>query len=240
MTPTLAGLAVLLVGVTTWFRSSSAAPAESRDALDSPTARTSDARQHAPALIALGDSTAVGVGARAGSYIERLLSRIVKAWPRYGLANLSTSGATTRDVLGRQVPQIPEGASGLVMLGVGTNDLMRHVPPAEFARRFEAVLAGIRARTAAAIVVSNVPDVSLTPAIWSAVRPAVAARVDAYNEIIADLARSHGALVFDLCRMTREQLPAHPEYLSADGYHPSDLGYEAWAEGLWRVVRPIL
>lgn len=196
--------------------------------------------QKAPILTALGDSTAVGIGARSGSYVDRLLARLTKAGQAYRLANLSASGATTRDVLERQLPRLGAGGPGLVVLGVGANDLTDNLPPPVFARHFEAVISGIRARTRAAIVVSNVPDMSLAPVIWPAVRPAIAARVDAYNDVIAAVARKHDLHVFDLCRLTREQLPDHPEYFSTDGYHPSDLGYEVWAEGLWRVVRRVL
>jgi lysophospholipase L1-like esterase len=117
---------------------------------------------------------------------------------------------------------------------------MADVPPDQFARRFEGLVAAIRARTQAAVVVSNVPDVSLSRAVWPALRAQVAARVDAYNRVIATVARRHELRVFDLCRMTRERLPSHPEYLSADGYHPSDLGYQAWADGLWQVVQAAL
>jgi lysophospholipase L1-like esterase len=31
-------------------------------------------------------------------------------------------------------------------------------------------------------------------------------------------------------------MPAHPEWIAADGYHPSDTGYAAWAEMMWRGV----
>jgi lysophospholipase L1-like esterase len=143
-------------------------------------------------------------------------------------------------VLQRQVPRVNGGAAGLVLLGVGVNDLLHGVPPEVFAQRFEAILVGLRARTPAVIVVSNLPDVSLTPAVWPQLRPALAARVDVYNALIAEAARRHRLQVFDACAMTRRALPGHPEYLSRDGFHPSDEGYDAWAAGLWQVVRRVL
>lgn len=154
--------------------------------------------------------------------------------------NLSESGATTSDVMRDQVTRIPHGDARLVLMSVGVNDLTRSLHPAEFGRRFEAIIAAIRTRTTAPIVVSNLPDVSLARAVWPELRPALAARVDAYNAVVERVSRDHGLALFDICALTRKQLPSHPEYLSADGFHPSDRGYEAWAEGLWDVVQRVL
>jgi lysophospholipase L1-like esterase len=126
------------------------------------------------------------------------------------------------------------------LIGIGANDLTNGTAPEVFGKRFEAIVAGVRARTDAPIVVSNVPDVSLAKAIQPDWRAALRARVDVYNAIVAKLARERGLVVFDLCALTRQTLPAHPEYLSVDGFHPSDSGYEAWAAGLWQVVRGVL
>lgn len=242
--PAVAGLLALVVAAGGWLASQARAsepPDRGPSSLAPPPANAPSVAENAvPVLTALGDSTAVGVGARSGSYVDRLLARLMRDGRSFRLANLSASGATTRDVLERQLPRLGPGGPGLVVLGVGANDLTDNLPLPLFARHFEALIAGIRARTAATIVVSNVPDVSLAPVVGPSLRPAVAARVDAYNDVIAAVARKHDLRVFDLCRMTREQLPSHPEYLSADGYHPSDRGYEVWAEGLWRVVRRFL
>jgi acyl-CoA thioesterase-1 len=193
-----------------------------------------------PLLHALGDSTAAGVGARSGSYAERLLPMLSSAGRRFALLNLAESGATTEDVLRDQVDRVVPGSASLVLLGVGVNDLTHDVPPERFAQLYESVIERLRARTAAPIVVSNIPDVSLARAVWPALRAPLAARVDVYDRIIERVALQHGLSVFDACAMTRNSLPPHPEYLSSDGFHPSDAGYQAWAEGLWQVVKRVL
>jgi acyl-CoA thioesterase I len=190
-------------------------------------------------LYALGDSTGVGVGARH-SYIDRVFTRMSEAGHSFRLQNFSESGATTSDVLHDEVGRIERGAHGLVLVGIGANDLTSGTASDVFGRQFEAIVAGVRARTDAPIVVSNIPDVSLAKAIQPAWRAPLAARVDAYNAVIAKVARERNLVVFDLCALTRQTLPTHPEYLSVDGFHPSDRGYEAWATGLWQVVRRVL
>ena len=194
-----------------------------------------------PILYALGDSTGTGVGARGGSYVDRVRERLVASGKGFRLRNLAQSGATVADVLREQLSRIPAGASGLVLVGAGTNDLIGGVDPDAFGQRFEALLSGLRARTGSPIVVSNVPDVSLAPAAaWIPSRAALAARIDAFNRVIAGVARRHGAVVFDLCGFTRRELPRHPEYVSADGFHPSDRGYEAWTNEVWSVIERAL
>lgn len=192
-----------------------------------------------PLLQALGDSTVSGVGARRGSYVERLQARLAASGRTFRLLNLGQSGATTDDVLSHQVSRIAPG-TGLVLLGVGVNDLTRNVSPEQFQRKLESIITRIRARTDAPIVVSNLPDISLARAVWPELRPQLASRVDAYNIAIARVSRTQRLTVFDACAMTRQELPAHPEYVSSDGFHPSDRGYEVWADGLWEVVQSLL
>jgi len=74
----------------------------------------------------------------------------------------------------------------------------------------------------------------------AAARAPLAAQVDLYNAVIARVAGRHGIAVYDVCAMTRTTLPSHPEYLSGDGYHPSDAGYQLWADGLWRILQPLM
>ena len=46
--------------------------------------------------------------------------------------------------------------------------------------------------------------------------------------------------MFDVYTITHEQLPGHPEYFSGDGFHPSDRGYELWAEKMWPTIAQVL
>src|SRR3712207_7213550 len=48
---------------------------------------------------------------------------------------------------------------------VGINDLTRMVAPEQFARNFEEIVTRIRGQTDAAVVVTNLPDVSHAPRV---------------------------------------------------------------------------
>jgi lysophospholipase L1-like esterase len=59
-----------------------------------------------------------------------------------------------------------------------------------------------------------------------------------FNEMLAEAAERHDAIVVDLFEASRREVPRHPEFMALDGYHPSDLGYARWAELMWEAVRP--
>jgi acyl-CoA thioesterase I len=202
--------------------------------------RSAHARSTAPlSYIALGDSTGVGVGAREGGYVAHLYNELSALRPGSRLVNLCLSGADSARVLARQVPRVPRDVD-VVTLGVGVNDLIRRVSEEDFGERLEAIVRGVRARTAAPIIITNLPDVSQAPVVPFYARPMVAYRVRAYNEIIAGIVARHRLTLVDSYTPSRRELPDHPEFFSADGFHPSDAGYRFWAALMWPGLRASL
>jgi acyl-CoA thioesterase I len=202
--------------------------------------RPAQANTTAPlSYIALGDSSGVGVGARDGGYVAHLYNELTALRPGSRLVNLCGSGATSARVLTQQVPRVPRDV-GVVTLGVGVNDLHRRVPAAEFAQRLEAIVRGLRTRTVAPIVVTNLPDLSLAPIVPLYLRPLVAYQVRAYNQAIAEIVARHRLTLVDAYTPSRRELPEHPEFFSEDGFHPSDAGYRFWASLMWPGLRASL
>jgi acyl-CoA thioesterase I len=194
-----------------------------------------------PLYVALGDSTAAGVGARSGGgYPERLVARLQ---PRIGtlrLMNLGESGATTVDVLETQVPRALLTRPRLMTLGIGINDVGLQLPDDAFAVNLEEIVVQLR-RLAAPIVVCNIPDLALAPAVARLVPVHVyEKRIELFNERIAATAARHGLSLVDLYSWSREALPGRKELFSPDGFHPSAAGYEVWAERMAPHIEPLL
>jgi lysophospholipase L1-like esterase len=192
--------------------------------------------------VALGDSTAAGYGVGAGaSYAERVLARLRRRRPDATLANLGQNGAVLREVLARQLPRVAALGPGLVTVSIGANDLWRRVAPGEFAAGLDELGRALAALPAPAVV-SNLPDLTRAPIAPSAERwfglslDAIARRLETFNAAFAEAAARHHFALFDLFGATRRALAEHPEYFGPDGFHPSDEGHAAWAEGLWPVV----
>jgi lysophospholipase L1-like esterase len=187
--------------------------------------------------VALGDSTGVGVGARDGGYVARLFERIKHERPRSSLTNLCVSGATTDDVLLDQLGPAITSHTTLVTLGIGINDAGRGVTVERFARNYEEIIKHVRAKTNAPVVATNLPDVSLAPVVPVSMRQEVRRRVVLFNERIEEIAGRYGLHLVDIYSTTHEVIPSHPEFFSADGFHPSDIGYEYWAKTMWPTVK---
>jgi acyl-CoA thioesterase I len=191
--------------------------------------------------VALGDSTGVGVGARrGGGYVARLFERIERERAGSRVTNLCVSGAETRDVIRSQLPRVASLRPTLVTVGIGINDLTHGVEPDQFRRNYEELAEGLRAATDAPVVLTNVPDISTAPRVPAVMRGEVRRRIALFNELIAEAAARRGFALVEAYEMSREIIPRHPEFFSADGFHPSDEGYEYWAKMMWPVVKGML
>lgn len=189
--------------------------------------------------LALGDSTGAGIGAARGGYVERLFARIRRTRPDSRLVNLCASAAASGDLLGNQVGRVGASRPTLVTIGVGANDLIRGVKPERFAQNFEEIVIRLRRQTDAPVIVMSLPDISLAPAVPAYMRDSTRRHIRSYNERITEVARRHDLRVVDLFSRSPE-FSARPEFFSEDGLHPSDAGYDFWAELLWPHVEKLV
>ena len=192
-------------------------------------------------FLALGDSTGSGVGARSGGgYPERLAALLRPAHPALKLINLSRSGATTADLIADQLPRARRTRPRLVTLCIGINDVGLQLPDDSFALNLEEIAVAL-ARLHAPVALANLPDLALAPAVQRLVPPRLyEKRIEIFNEhVTATAARHHFALV-DLFSWSRGVLPGHPEFFSEDGFHPSEEGYDIWAQRMLPAVERLL
>ena len=180
--------------------------------------------------VALGDSTAIGVGAGAGGgYPERLVAKLRAAFPALKLLNLGESGATTSDLRETQLPRALRTRPRLVTLGIGINDVGLQIPDDAFALNLEEIVVQLR-KLGAPMAIANIPDLALAPAIGGLVpRSIYERRIELFNEHVTATAARHGLTLVDLYAWSRDVLPSRPELFSPDGFHPSALGYDVWA-----------
>ena len=191
-----------------------------------------------PLYVALGDSTGTGVGAQSGGgYPERLV-RLLRS--RLRLLNLCRSGATSADVLTDQLPRALRARPRLITLGIGINDLGLQLPDESFALNLEEIAVGLR-KLGAPIVILNLPDLALSPAVARLVpRLLYEKRIEMFNEHVTATAARHDLTLIDLYALSREIVPGRPELFSPDGYHPSALGYDEWARRMAPAVEQLL
>lgn len=186
--------------------------------------------------VAVGDSTAVGVGANGAGYPPRLARRLEAEGHVVKLLNLGVSGATAADVRRDQLPRVMSSSPGLVTIVVGINDLTKGRTLAEFARDLQ-VIADLVKRTKATVVIATLPDLTLSPSGQGS-PPSLARRTAQYNAAIRTVAERHGFAVVDLWEASRAAARADGDAIwSSDGFHPSALGYDRWAAAMWPEVQ---
>lgn len=190
--------------------------------------------------VALGDSTGAGVGARDGGYVARLFKRISERRPGSKLSNLCISGATTADLVRNQLDRGVAQNPNLVTIGIGINDIGHGLTLEQFTRNYEQILSTLKEKTHAEIVVTNLPDISTAPRIPGPMRNEYQRQIAQFSQRLEEIANRHGVTIFDVYTITKQELPSHPEYFSADGFHPSDQGYELWASSMWPTVASVI
>ena len=189
--------------------------------------------------VALGDSTVEGVGATRAkfNYVSRLHERLRAVYPAARVTNLGVGGATSADVLRRQVERAIELRPHLVTLSIGPNDITTQVGVAEYERNIDTILGRLRDETTAVVVVNLIPDLGVTPRFRKhRARDALARRNVSFNEALERLGHTYGAEVVDLYTASQREIPARRELVGRDGYHPSDVGYARWAELVWAGI----
>jgi acyl-CoA thioesterase I len=190
--------------------------------------------------VALGDSTVEGIGATRSefNYVSRLYARLREVYRNARLQNLGVGGATSVDVLARQLDRTVTLAPDLVTLSVGPNDITERVPLADYSRNIDAIFGRLASQTRAVLVVNLLPDLAVTPRFRGHEAEAVVGRRSIeFNAALTRLAKRHGVEVVDLYAASRREVPGRPELMAGDGYHPSDVGYARWAELMWDAVQ---
>jgi acyl-CoA thioesterase I len=128
----------------------------------------------------------------------------------------------------------------LVTLGIGINDIGHGMTLDQFSRNYDQILSTLKDKTRAQIVVTNIPDISTAPQIPGPMRRQYQQQIIQFSKRLEEIAVRHGVTVFDVYTITTKELPSHPEYFSSDGFHPSDQGYELWAEQMWPTVARVM
>jgi acyl-CoA thioesterase-1 len=176
-------------------------------------------------ILAFGDSLYAGYGLRRGQSLPDAIQRRLRAQGMdAAVVNAGVSGDTTADgrrrlayTLDRSMP-----APDLVMLGLGGNDVLRQVDPAETRANMVAMLDELRKRGIPVVLTGMMAPPNLGPDY--------AAR---FNAIWPDLARRHHAV---LDPFILQGVIGNRQLMLPDGVHPNARGVDRIADRLAPIV----
>lgn len=187
--------------------------------------------------VAIGASDTVGVGARdpgTGSWAARVAGQLVtgSTYTNYGV-----SGSLLAQALREQAPPAISREPTLISVWLAVNDLNAGIDPAQYGASLDALLDLVVPRTRATIFVGNVPDLRAVP-VYARLDPQVITqRVSAFNAEIARSAARHPGRVIVVDLFTGSAELTSSATVSADGFHPSDRGYELIADRFIAAMR---
>ncbi|HEY4375087.1 MAG TPA: SGNH/GDSL hydrolase family protein [Burkholderiales bacterium] len=189
-----------------------------------------DGRGEPLRVLVFGESTAVGVGvdtveqAMVGHFARmiHLHSGRAVSWEAAGLPG-ATAGAAFSSVL----PLVEATPRDIVLVLLGANDVLARNHAGAFVSDMQALIGGLRARTGgnAAILMSSVPPLGTFPALPQPLR----SYLGAWSRWL-DLALARAA--WRDAHYAPVRIPMQPTLFADDGFHPSPLGYQRWAETL--------
>ena len=169
--------------------------------------------------------------------------------------NFGIPGATTAQALKDELPPALGIHPNLVTVWLNVNDLVQGVSPTSYGAQLQQLIHGLRRASSTRVLVANVPDLRQLPAfkacapnapdagpacpIPSTLVPSadqMRALITAYNAVIAEVVKHEGATLVDL--YSRDSVLAqHPDWISADGFHPSPAGYAVIAQAFADAYR---
>ena len=190
--------------------------------------------------VALGDSTVAGVGASRSerSYTGLIYAHLQELFQPAVYHNFGKSGARISDILKDQLGPAIAASPTLITLSVGANDILKRTPVKTFRKRLTTLIDELQARTKALIVITNIPNFSLMPAIPRSLKTIAKYRITRFNAVISDIAASRSLILIDAYHYTgtfNRQFPT--ELVYRDGFHPSDFGYALWANMILVALR---
>jgi lysophospholipase L1-like esterase len=178
--------------------------------------------------VAIGASDSVGVGARdpdTEGWVPRLATRLGR---NTRVVNLGVSGSLLAQALDEQLGPALDAQPDIVTVWLAVNDLNARVPLEQYAADLDRLL-GALGSSGARVLIGNVPDLARLAVFAGRDPNRLRAEVNRWNQVIATSAERHGARVVDLYSRWNE-LAEHPEYVAADGFHPSSEGYARLAD----------
>lgn len=187
--------------------------------------------------VALGASDAVGIGAFPldNGYVYRIRDKLDQhVADEVLLYNLGVSGARADEIAASALPAALAHQPQLVTLWTGPNDLIGGESVEAFQEVLGQILAPLSQQTSALVVVANIPDLTILPRFL--LKPdddVTMERIQAFNQAIALQAAAYNVPVVDLFAKGDT---ANWDYVSLDGFHPSNDGHQRLAELFLEVI----
>jgi lysophospholipase L1-like esterase len=178
-------------------------------------------------VLLLGESTVAGVGASAAAHtLAGNFARMLG--DSYQIETIGKKGLRVKDAFSLYQLQKKSRTttSEGVILFLGANDCFLLTSPQEFKQELRSLIQQIQVETNANwIYLAAIPPVHLFPAFSEQMRAFLSKQRAYLQREMENIAANDPKVIYHAIPMDLQ-----PEFFSADGVHPSDLGYQKIAE----------
>lgn len=170
-------------------------------------------------VLALGDSLTAG----AGVTTEQAWPALLEQKTGWAVINGGVNGNTSADALKRLPDLLEQHAPLLVLVTLGGNDMLRHVPEAQTVANLEQILAMIKSHGAKAVLLAT-PQPNLMGAVFQNL-----SAPEFYRKVAEE---QHVPLIED----AMAEVLSDPQ-LKVDQLHPNTRGHELLSEKIYRELQ---
>ncbi|MBI0535545.1 SGNH/GDSL hydrolase family protein [Roseomonas sp. KE2513] len=238
----ICGLALLALPLSALRAAAAECPAAPVQPLSLPATAATMAAGRPVSILAFGSSSTEGFAASSpeASYPARLQARLRAALPGHlvTVLNRGRGGEEVAEMMRRLKRDVLEASPTLVIWQVGSNAVLRAMPPALYRERVEAGLDRLRAAGIEVVLMDNQEAPKLQA--WPEGNAQILAQT-------AGIAHDRGVPLFSRSALMRrwqgEGVPT-AAVIGPDGLHHTDLGYDcvaaALADSILAALRPVL
>lgn len=193
---------------------------------------------HLPRLhvAVLGDSTVTGQGLEdVDATWPRIVARRLSDRYQVVLRSYAVGGAKSRDVLAEQVPIAEMFPYDIVIVSVGSNDILRMVPVWVFERRLHEIVDRLTA-TSRSLILFGVGDLGSIPRLPYPIDRFATGSGQLADWVHRRVAERHQVAKIDQWALTTEAFNSGIHMFCPDLFHPGPEGQLAWADAVTPTV----
>jgi acyl-CoA thioesterase I len=192
-------------------------------------------------FIVLGDSTSVSQG---GDYNQGIAVQtaqfIAKQGNQVTLHNYGVSGARTKDVATKQLPQITT-APDIVLISISANDITHFTSVTSVQKDMEAIINELRQKNPdVRIVITGTPAMGSAQRFPQPLRWLAGKRTQQMNTMFTELATKESLENVQIAQKLGPMFAKNSKLFAADKFHPNTAGYKLWVQAVNKTVETVL
>ena len=185
------------------------------------------------AYAALGASETYGIGATPNT--DGYAYLVAKSLHARHFVDVGIPGTTVADGYDAELTNALAIRPQLCTVFFGVNDIRAGVSRSAFTQNLHDLVATLR-QARCRVLIIGIPDLAHVPAVAHSNIGDLGGIVTSWNNGMREVARQTGSSFLDLRQFSAE-LAFHPEYIAADGLHPSNAGHARLAQVVAAAVR---